>query len=160
MLRAARPIGTALLTAGLVACTSTTETSNGQEVARLVEEHWSEHGRFIPGDEFSQAERACIASRSGSVDPRALAAAGEGGVVPRLRAFVAPYADACLTDEHLVYYFQVDLLELDVPSREAVCQAPGMLRIVREHGFAAVFEDRTTEIADEVAAVNADCEVG
>ena len=160
MLSLARRMTAAVVTGGLVACAGTTAPSSGQEVARLVEQHWKESGRFVPGDEFSSVERACIVAHSGSADPRTIAAAGEAGWEAQTEAFVAPYADACLSDDHLVHYFQVDMLELDIPAGEAVCKAPVMLRLVREHGFDAIYDDRTTRIAEEVAARTAECEAG
>lgn len=153
---------TRTLLVGLVAvtaCAGEDDASNGELVAGAVEAWWQDNERLAPGDRFSDEERDCMANRSESVDLGDVEEAADGDFLERTPMYLAPYVDECLTDAHLQEYLRVDQIIAGLRPAISACMAPEAVRIIRQHGFAAVLpDDRTTEIDVAFDAATARCE--
>lgn len=131
----------------VVACSSS-PPSNGERVAAAIESWWREEERLQPGDEFSEKERACIAANSETVDLDDVERAADGDFAARTPIYVAPYADECLTDAHLLGYFEADNIVSGFVPAEARCLAPVAVEAIRKFGMDAVLaDDRPPEVS-------------
>lgn len=130
--------------------------ANGEGVVELVASWWRDHDALGGGgDEFTSAERRCMADRSVSTDLEEL----EGVIAADKAAAVviAPYADECLSDRQLRSFFVEDMVVQGFEREAAGCLAERFVTLVRRHGFGAVFGERDVQMTGEVNEARFDC---
>lgn len=79
----------------------------------------------------------------------------DGDGTPRC---VAVIGDECYDDERLTRFFLVDMEAQDLGTDASrACMAPGLVDLVREHGFSDVFVDRPVAVPSELNELRATC---
>lgn len=128
------------------------------EISSIELESWTSAEILIDGDTFSDAEMSCIDRAGAGLDPDVLRsglASSFADSPPEVQRFMTSYFDGCLTDEHMQRWFYTDMVkqrDLGLSEGEAACLSSSVVDLVREHGFAAVFVDRSDSIAADLTA--------
>ncbi|MCB9381881.1 MAG: hypothetical protein H6513_14435 [Acidimicrobiaceae bacterium] len=136
------------------------------EISSIELESWTSAEILIDGDTFSDAEMSCIDRVGAGLDPDVLRsglASSFADSPPEVQRFMTSYFDGCLTDEHMQRWFYTDMVkqrDLGLSEGEAACLSSSVVDLVREHGFAAVFVDRSDSIAADLTARRRACGIG